>query len=139
MRRHGGGARPGLPAHRFAQAFPTSYRENFPAAVAAEDADILAALSAQAPLAVRLYRPLNADAGTLRFKIYNTAKVALSDSLPVLENMGVRVLDEHPYRIGSDNCWIHDLGLQVPPDTELSRIMARFEDCFMQAAWPGGK
>jgi len=135
LRAHGEG--PGLLlAHRFAQAFPTGYRESFPAAVAAEDADILAALSAQAPLAVRLYRPLNADAGTLRFKIYNTAKVALSDSLPVLENMGVRVLDEHPYRIGSDNCWIHDLGLQVPPDTELSRIMARFEDLFMQA-WRG--
>ena len=43
---------------------------------------------------VKLYRPLDASPGMLRFKIYNTAKVALSDSLPVLERMGARVLDE---------------------------------------------
>ena len=56
--------------------------------------------------------------------------------LPVLEKMGARVLDEHPYRIGDDACWIHDLGLQVPPDTDLARIMARFENLFM-LVWRG--
>ena len=135
LRAHGEG--PGLAlAHRFANAFPTSYRENFSAAAAAEDADILAGLNATSPLAVKLYRPLHAEPGILRFKIYNTAKVALSDSLPVLEKMGARVLDEHPYRIGDDACWIHDLGLQVPPDTDLARIMARFENLFM-LVWRG--
>ena len=135
LRAHGEG--PGLAlAHRFAQAFPTGYRENFSAAVAAEDADILAGLNAVSPLAVKLYRPLGAEPGMLRLKIYNTAKVALSDSLPVLEDMGARVLDEHPYRIGDDSCWIHDLGLQVPPDTELAPIKQRFEALFMMA-WSG--
>ena len=91
LRAHGEG--PGLAlAHRFADAFPTAYREDFSAQVAAEDADMLTALSATSPLAVKLYRPLDAAPGTLRFKIYNTAKVALSDSLPVLERMGARVL-----------------------------------------------
>jgi glutamate dehydrogenase len=68
--------------------------------VGAEDAQVLAQLTPEQPLAVKLYRPLNAGDGMLRFKIYNTTKVALSDSLPVLERMGARVLDEHPYRIG---------------------------------------
>ena len=135
LRAHGEGLGLVL-AHRFATAFPTAYREDFSAAVAAEDADMLAGLSATSPLAVKLYRPLYAEAGVLRFKIYNTSKVALSDSLPVLENMGARVLDEHPYRIGSDDLWIHDLGLQVPTDTELSRIKARFEGLFA-LAWRG--
>ena len=135
LRMHGEGLGLVL-AHRFASAFPTAYREDFPAPVAAEDADMLAGLSATAPLAVKLYRPLYAQAGVLRFKIYNTSKVALSDSLPVLERMGARVLDEHPYRIGSDDLWIHDLGLQVPVDTELSRIKARFEGLFA-LAWRG--
>ena len=135
LRAHGEG--PGLElAHRFAAAFPTAYREDFSAGAAAEDADILASLSATSPLAVKLYRPLNAQPGMLRFKIYNTSKVALSDSLPVLEHMGARVLDEHPYRIGDGELWIHDMGLQVPADTELSRINARFEGLFAMA-WRG--
>ncbi|MDP2366751.1 NAD-glutamate dehydrogenase [Rhodoferax sp.] len=131
-------------AHRFANAFPTAYREDFSAQVAAEDTQVLAALTPSSPLAVKLYRPLDAGPGMLRFKIYNTAKVALSDSLPVLERMGARVLDEHPYRVGHGNghgnetdvFWIHDLGLQLPPGTELASVKARFEALFAQA-WRG--
>jgi glutamate dehydrogenase len=134
LRAHGEGQGLAL-AHRFSNAFPTAYREDFSAAVAAEDADMLAGLSETMPLAVKLYRPLDADAGNLRFKIYNTAKVALSDSLPVLEHMGARVLDEHPYRVdsGSDALWIHDLGLQLPAGTDLATIKFRFEALFSQA------
>ncbi len=125
-----------LLANRFASAFPTAYREDFSAAVAADDAGMLQGLSSDAPLTVRLYRPLNAAAGFLRFKIYNRSKVALSDSLPVLESMGARVLDEHPYHIGSEDLWIHDIGLQVPEHAELAIIKARFEALFVQV-WRG--
>ena len=132
LRLHGEG--PGLVlANRFADAFPTSYREDFAAPVAAEDANMLAALSPDIPLAVKLYRPLDASADSLRFKIFCRSKVALSDSLPVLERMGARVLDEHPYRIGSEELWIHDLGLQVPVGTDYGRIRERFEALFIQA------
>ena len=137
LRAHGEGQGLAL-AHRFATAYPTAYREDFSAPVAAEDADHLAGLSAQSPLTVKLYRPMDATPGMLRFKIYNTSKVALSDSLPVLERMGARVLDEHPYRIGagSDALWIHDLGLQLPVATDLSTVKERFEALFAQA-WRG--
>ena len=137
LRAHGEGRGLAL-AQRFANAFPTAYREDFSAHVAAEDTDMLAGLSEASPLAVKLYRPLEASAGQLRFKIYNTSKVALSDSLPVLERMGARVLDEHPYRIGDneDALWIHDLGLQLPVTVELSVVKARFEALFAQA-WRG--
>ncbi len=137
LRAHGEG--PGLAlAHRFADAFPIAYREDFSAQVGAEDADMLVALSSAAPLAVKLYRPLDAVAGMLRFKIYNTSKVALSDSLPVLERMGARVLDEHPYSIDTngDTLWIHDLGLQLPTGTDLATVKARFEALFTKA-WRG--
>jgi glutamate dehydrogenase len=137
VRAHGEG--PGIAlAHRFAEAFSTSYREDFSAQVAAEDADMLMSLSPTSPLAVKLYRPLDAGPGMLRFKIYNMAKVALSDSLPVLERMGARVLDEHPYRVGNSGnaLWIHDLGLQLPPDTDLATVKDRFEALFA-TAWRG--
>lgn len=137
LRAHGEGAGLVL-ANRFANAFPTAYREDFSPLVAAEDTFMLSCLNASMPMMVRLYRPLDAEAGMLRFKIYNLAKVALSDSLPVLEDMGARVLDEHPYHIvsGQDNCWIHDLGLQLPPSTDLATIKTRFESLFAQA-WAG--
>ncbi len=125
-----------LLANRFANAFPTSYREVFTATVAAEDASNLVALSADTPLIVRLYRPMEAPTDVLRFKIYNSAKVALSDSLPLLEHMGARVLDEHPYDIGSEALWIHDIGLQMPAGTNLSEIKGRFEALFVQV-WCG--
>ena len=77
----------------------------------------------------------------LRFKIYSTAKVSLSDSLPVLERMGARVLDEHPYLVAGngeskDEFWIHDLGLQLPPSVQLAAVKARFEALFA-AVWRG--
>ncbi|MGQ0711485.1 MAG: NAD-glutamate dehydrogenase [Rhodoferax sp.] len=139
LRAHGEGQGLSL-AHRFAHSFPTAYREDFSPPVAAEDAQVLAALTPDSPPAVKLYRPLDAGPGMLRFKIYNTAKVALSDSLPVLERMGARVLDEHPYRVatgpGEPTYWIHDLGLQLPAATEFSAIKSRFEALFA-LAWKG--
>ncbi|NDP38590.1 MAG: NAD-glutamate dehydrogenase, partial [Rhodoferax sp.] len=140
---HGEGAGLTL-AHRFANAFPTAYREDFSTQAGAEDGQALAALTTSSPLAVKLYRPLDAAAGLLRFKIYTISKVALSDSLPVLERMGARVLDEQPYRVSSGHghggesevFWIHDLGLQLPTGTELSVIKSRFEELFVQA-WKG--
>ena len=122
-------------ANSFAQAFSSAYRDDFPGAAAADDAHVLSTLAPLAGMAVRLYRPLNGSAGQTRLKIYNTAKVALSDSLPVLERMGARVLDEQPYKVtpsDGPSLWIHDLGLQLPQKTVFSSIKDRFEALFLQ-------
>jgi len=124
-----------LLANRFALAFSDAYKNDFSGLVGAEDAQVLSTLSAQDSMAVRLYRPLNAVVGVVRLKIYNVAKVALSDSLPVLERMGARVLDEQPYKIsqvGGENLWIHDLGLQLPTHAVFASIKERFEELFLQ-------
>ena len=48
-----------------------------------------------APVAVSL-----AQRGGLRFKFYRlNDDIPLSDALPMMENMGLRVISEHPYRI----------------------------------------
>lgn len=122
-------------ASRFAQAFSSVYREDFSGAAAADDAQVLSTLTSDDGMAVRLYRPLNGSAGAVRLKIYNTSKVALSDSLPVLERMGARVLDEQPYKVtepGGQSLWIHDMGLQLPAQSEFSSIKSRFEGLFLQ-------
>lgn len=134
------GERQGLAlASRFADSFPTAYQENFSGRMAADDVQVLASLSSDLPMAVRLYRPLDSAPGMVRFKIFSLGKVALSDSLPVLERMGARVLDEHPYQLqaaaqeaNASDFWIHDLGLQLPPEAEFALICERFETLFVQ-------
>ncbi len=90
-----------------------------------------------------LYRQPDAPGGEARFKIYRTGRaLALSDVLPVLENMGLRVIDEFPFRlIGVDNgtdVWIHDLGIRDRAGTgiDVNGIRARFEAGFRRI-WRG--
>jgi len=126
-------------SNRFSSGFSSIYRADFSAEVAAQDAQVLAALTPQHSMAVRLYRPLNAPDGAARLKIFNTTKVALSDSLPVLERMGARVLDEQPYKVtpsDGSSLWIHDLGLQLPAHSEFAAYKDRFEALFLQV-WHG--
>ena len=51
-------------------------------------------------LAMTLYRRLEDEATVLRFKlIRRDQQIQLSDALPVLENMGLRVMSEDPSQI----------------------------------------
>lgn len=124
-------------AQRFANAFPSTYQNDFPGMVGASDALILSRLSEREPLAVNMYRPLDAAQGAVRLKLYSTVKVALSDSLPVLERLGARVVDEQPYRIDNEQAqqsfWIHDLGLVLPAQTDFASVQLRFESLFVLA------
>ncbi|MGR7024481.1 NAD-glutamate dehydrogenase [Geodermatophilus sp. URMC 62] len=113
--RHGDGA--GQVLARVADAFPAAYQEDFPATAAVED---LARLEALAPgeLGLRLRRPRGAGAAEPRLTVYRVGeRLLLSDVLPVLQHMGVDVVDERPYeidRIGARPAWIYDFGLTAP-------------------------
>ncbi len=123
---------------RFGRAFPVSYRERVPPRAAVYDIGKVASLSPQQPLALALYWPLGAPAGTLGLKVYrHGAPVVLSDSLPMLEHMGVRVLGEHNYRVngaGDDShaVFLHDFELQaqVAAEVEPQEMARLFEDAF---------
>ena len=69
------------------------------------------------------------------FKIFTVGKpLTLSDALPVLENMGVRVLNERPYelRLSDDRrVWIQNFELSIEPVTiEADSLAERFAECF---------
>jgi glutamate dehydrogenase len=123
--------------HQFGAAFPAAYREDFPARNAVPDCERAARVLAGEPLALSLYRPLEAEARTLRFKLTHKGRpVMLSDSLPMLESMGLKVTDERPYHLEPANgelVWIHDFGLLSQSediDTEIDQLQAIFEDAF---------
>ncbi len=116
-------------------AFPAAYREDTPPRNAVPDCEMLATVAAGSGLGMSLYRPLEAPPGTLRFKLFHRgAPVALSDSLPMLERMGLRVLEERPYRVtpaAGDPIWIHDLGLSAgDADIDIDAVGSIFEEAF---------
>jgi glutamate dehydrogenase len=122
---------------RFGAAFPAAYREDFSARSGVPDIETMAQLSDASPLAMTLYRPLEAEPGALRFKLFHLGgPVTLSDSLPMLEHMGLKVLDERPYRVtpeGSPSIWIHDLGLLSSlsdAEVEVDALHSVFEEAF---------
>ena len=124
-------------SHRYAGAFPAGYREDTAARAAVPDIATMERLSPSEPLAMSLYRPLEAAPNVLRFKLFRIgAPVVLSDSLPMLERMGMKVLDERPYRVtpsGGTPIWIHDLGMTSAigdGEIDVDALHLVFEDAF---------
>lgn len=108
---------------RYADALPEGYKEDFDAHRAVSDIGRIEALTDGA-IDLQLYRDPNADEGRWRFTLYiGGESVSLSDVLPILQSLGVEVLDERPYSIRRPDgftCWIYDFGLAVPIDVRLS-------------------
>jgi glutamate dehydrogenase len=123
---------------RWAAAFPAGYRERFTAVEALPDVRKLSGLSAQQPLALALYQRSGADAGTLGLKVLRLgAPLVLSDSLPMLEHMGVRVLGESSWRIvpragEQEPIALHEFDLQAPltGEFDMATLAALFEHAF---------
>ena len=82
-------------------------------------------LTPSQPLGLSLYRPLGATPHSLGFKVYRLgATVVLSDSLPMLEHMGVRVIGEDNFRLrrgdgDADFVSLHDFKLEAQVAAEL--------------------
>jgi glutamate dehydrogenase len=120
---------------RWGGAFPPDYRERTSPRAAVGDLHRFAQLTAAAPLALALYRPLGAAPNVLGFKAYRRGDpIVLSDSLPMLEHMGARVLGEQNDTIGTGEAAIsiHDFDLQaqVAEDVDFDALARNFEDTF---------
>jgi len=104
---------------RFASVFPEAYKEDFAAADALTDLRRLEGLRTEGDLEVSFYRRDEERPGERRFKLYLAGEgVTLSQMLPVLQNMGVQVLDERPYELRREDgtrWWIYDFGLRIDP------------------------
>ncbi len=127
---------------RYGGAFPAGYREDNAVQAALADIEMLDALGAPPALGMNLYRPTDAEQGALRFRLVRTgAPLALSDALPILENLGLRVLDDRPYRIepaGGGEAWIVDFGLapRAAGELALERLRPLFHEAF-ESMWSG--
>jgi glutamate dehydrogenase len=115
---------------RYANAFPLSYRERFPAQAAVLDIRHAEQALAQKSLAINLYRPIESPASELRLKLYVVgSQLTLSDVLPTLEHMGLRVLTEIPFRLrladAQADVWLHDFRMETSDGSEVELSEAR--------------
>ncbi|MEP7185243.1 MAG: NAD-glutamate dehydrogenase domain-containing protein [Rhodanobacter sp.] len=126
-------------ANRYAKSLPAGYVEDVSPAVAAEDVHQLSQLAGDNALRMSFYHPPR-EPEKLRFKVYRSGgEIALSEVLPQLENLGLRVLTEHVYDIPGDvPLSIQDF--QVQPVGKLTfsveQVGTLFESAFEQI-WRG--
>ncbi|MEM8920580.1 MAG: NAD-glutamate dehydrogenase domain-containing protein, partial [Pseudomonadota bacterium] len=118
--------------------FTAAYREAFDPAEGLADLDAIAAMDPDERVDVRVYGP-EFTYDTATFKIYRRDQsLDLSDVVPVLENMGLRVRSETAFKLtaplGEGDIWIHNVVMDKPSGE--GRLTAAFEDAF-KAVWTG--
>jgi glutamate dehydrogenase len=127
---------------RYRLAFPIAYRADWRARAAVPDIDRAESLAAGERLVINVYQRDDGDKDMLRCKLLSPGeRIALSDVLPIFENMGLRVGDERPYEItpaGRESIWLYDLGLLSAFDVDLRTKATRsaFQEAFT-GVWTG--
>ena len=128
---------------RYKEAFPSSYREAYSAQGAIFDIDRIEEIMVDGRLAMNLFRPIGSEETQLYLKFFHTdTPVPLSDVMPMIENMGVRVLSERPYEVTSKDLshtvWIHDFEMRLRngQSVEIESLRQPFHDAF-EAVWTG--
>ncbi len=128
-------------ANRFRTGFPASYRDDFTPRTGVADIQHLKGLDDDSPLAMSFYRELEQPVEQVNFKLFHYGMpIPLSDVIPVMENLGLKVMDEHPYavRCGKERFWIHDFRMLHQAGSEIDMHSVR--DIFQQAfahIWKG--
>ncbi|MGP8164190.1 MAG: NAD-glutamate dehydrogenase [Steroidobacteraceae bacterium] len=102
----------------YAQAFPAAYTEDFQSDAAALDVTFLEAADKEPQrLYLDIYRPEPGRKDRFFLKIFRVRDaIPISDLLPMLENMGLKVIAERPYGLefpGGGRAWIQDLELVI--------------------------
>lgn len=126
----------------WATGFPASYIEMFSPRRAAIDLEHISAASSENDLTMSFYRAQEEDESTLHFKLfYPDQPLPLSDVMPIFDNLGFRVLGEHPFEVTDRNnksVWIHDFTLYAQGGTvvDIHRIRPIFEELFHRV-WYG--
>jgi glutamate dehydrogenase len=124
---------------RYGDALPETYKDSHTAHEAAQDLAMLELLEEPGQLVLHLFRRRKNDAD-VRFKIFRRGEpMTLSDVLPMLHSLGVRVSDERPYEVRRADTTIHvyDFGLTLPAGSvELAKVRAKAENAFA-SAWRG--
>ncbi|MBC9251313.1 NAD-glutamate dehydrogenase [Pseudomonas alcaligenes] len=122
----------------FPKGFPAGYTERFAPHSAVVDMQHLLSLSDERQLVMSFYQPLAQGEQELHCKLYHAdTPLPLSDVLPILENLGLRVLGEFPYKLrraDGREFWIHDFAFTAAEGLEIDiqQLNDTLQDAFVQ-------
>lgn len=127
-------------AGRYGAALPAGFIEEVSPDVAAADVQALAQLEDDQAVRMLFYRP-EEHPDQLRFKVYRRGDdIPLSDMLPQLENLGLRVFTEHVYEMRVDDVRLFIQDFEVRPDSDMvfavDMVGEHFEQAF-ENVWRG--
>jgi glutamate dehydrogenase len=123
---------------RYRDAFSIGFQEAYSPALAAGDIRVVESLNEQRPLGVDFHHRLEEEQRAVGLKVWSWQRpLPLSERVPVLENMGFRVVDERTYHIepkgeGAHDAWFHDMLLErrdggmIDLDAGKARLEAAF-------------
>lgn len=127
----------------YAKAFPAGYRELFSTRTAVFDIEHIESLNNADQLAMTFFKYLGDKEGILRFKLFHLGQsIPLSDALPILENMGLRVMGEQPHKVvrkEQASAWINDFSVTYQGDNShlnVDEVRSIFQEAFA-AIWDG--
>jgi len=127
-------------AAHIGKALPAGYIETYSADQAALDCIELEALRDGDDLRLRLQTLVRDGVSGLRLKLYRQHKdIALSDVLPLMENMGLRVIAEHPWRLDMDDgvAYIQDFEVEAAlAGVDMTAVSEAFCQAFVNV-WQG--
>lgn len=129
---------------KYGEAFPLSYTTQYLAKQSVFDIEKIEEALTSKDIVVDFYRPNDVEENRVRLKVYQAgAPVTLSDVMPILEDMGARVIAELPFEIkpeGEDqSIWIHDFLLETPEiqgAVDVEKVKHNFERAFCKN-WSG--
>ncbi|GAA4369996.1 NAD-glutamate dehydrogenase [Paeniglutamicibacter cryotolerans] len=122
----------------WANAFPAAYRVEFEVEDALADIErfwVLDEPGHEGPV-IHLYVPADLPEDSplnARMKLYLTAPISLSRILPVLQNLGLEVVEERPFEITRGDGqvrYLYDLGLHFPDGVEPLATQDRLSDAY---------
>lgn len=121
---------------RYLEQFPLGYQDESITQTAVLDIKHMEALTEDNALSMLLYRSQEDSHDNIRFKLfYRDKPKPLSDVIPMLENMGLNIIGETPYKIRPVNGsprWISDFVMRHPAGKllNLEKIKLKFQDAF---------
>jgi glutamate dehydrogenase len=131
------GEEPGLAlAREYDDAFPAGYRDDYEPRAALADIRKLATLINDRDIAMGLYRGMGDPPQTLRFRLFHLNEpLALSDVMPILDNLGLRAIGERAYGVRRRTlplCWIHEFLLRHPfaDEIDVAAVGVAFQEAF---------
>ena len=126
---------------RYKDAFSAAYREAYALPATLSDMHIIEHMSEARPTGIDFYRRAGDGTHRVSLKLYNRAwPIPLSERVPILEDMGFRVINERTYQVeplGDSELYLHDMTLERRAGAEIDltpELDGRLETLFM-AVW----